>query len=222
MEKENCSCIVTLGEKLPEMIVQTTHGKKKLPDDYKGKWLVLFAHPADFTPVCTTEFYSFQQKYEEFKKLNVELLGLSVDQVFSHIKWVEWIKEKLNAEIKFPIIADDLGEVSKKLGLIHPAKGTNTVRAVFIIDPEGIIRVILYYPQEIGRNINEILRIIKALQVSDKNKVAIPANWPENELIKDKVIVPPARNVEEANERLNKIKNKELEGYDWWFVYKKV
>lgn len=220
MTQENC--LLRLGERLPEMKVKTTHGEKNLPSDYKGKWLVIFAHPADFTPVCTTEFYAFQKRYEEFKKLNTELLGLSVDQVFSHIKWIEWIKEKLGIEIKFPIIADDLGDVSKKLGLIHPAKGTNTVRAVFIIDPEGIVRVILYYPQEVGRNMDEILRIIKALQVSDQNKVAIPANWPNNELIKDKVIIPPAKSIDEANERMKKIASKELEGYDWWFAFKKV
>ncbi|MEM5766462.1 MAG: peroxiredoxin [Candidatus Aenigmatarchaeota archaeon] len=220
MEGQNC--LVRLGEKLPEMIVTTTHGKKNLPADYKGKWLVIFAHPADFTPVCTTEFYAFQKKYEEFVNLNAELLGLSIDQVFSHIKWIEWIKENLKLEIKFPIIADDVGEVSKKLGLLHPAKGTNTVRAVFIIDPDGIVRLILYYPQEVGRNINEILRVLRALQVSDKNKVAMPANWPENDLIGDKVIVPPTKSVEEAADRMKKIKNKDLEGFDWWFAFKKI
>lgn len=221
--KKGCDCeIVRLGEKLPSMTVATTDGIKRIPDDYKGKWLILFAHPADFTPVCTTEFYAFQKRYEEFKSLNAELLGLSVDQVFSHIKWKEWIKENLNLEIKFPIIADDLGEVSKKLGLLHPAKGTNTVRAVFIIDPQGIVRIILYYPQEVGRNISEIIRALKALQFSDQNKVAMPANWPENELMGNKVIIPPAKSVEEAKERKRKIESKELEGYDWWFAFKKV
>lgn len=214
--------IIRLGDKFPEMQVVTTDGIKVIPRDYKGKWLVLFAHPADFTPVCTTEFVAFQRRYEEFKKLNTELLGLSIDQVFSHIKWIEWIKEKLGVEIKFPIIADDLGEVSKKLGLIHPTKGTNTVRGVYIIDPEGIVRVMLFYPQEIGRNIDEILRIIKALQTSDKHKVAIPANWPNNELIGDKVIIPPRRNLSEAKEYSEKLAKKELEGYDWWFVYKSI
>ncbi|MEM5830778.1 MAG: peroxiredoxin [Candidatus Aenigmatarchaeota archaeon] len=214
--------IIRLGDKFPEMQVVTTDGIKVIPRDYKGKWLVVFAHPADFTPVCTTEFVAFQRRYEEFKKLNTELLGLSIDQVFSHIKWIEWIKDKLGVEIKFPIIADDLGEVSKKLGLIHPNKGTNTVRGVYIIDPEGIVRVMLFYPQEIGRNIDEILRIIKALQTSDKHKVAIPANWPNNELIGDKVIIPPRRNLSEANEYNEKLAKKELEGYDWWFVYKSI
>ena len=125
-----------LGDKFPEIEVQTTHGKMKLPTAFGGRWFVLFSHPADFTPVCTTEFVAFQKRYDEFKKLNCELVGLSIDQVFSHMKWIEWIKENLNIEIKFPIIADDTGKVSNLLGLIHPGKGTNTVRAVFIVDPK--------------------------------------------------------------------------------------
>jgi len=211
-----------LGEKFPEIEVKTTHGVIKLPDHYKGKWFVLFSHPADFTPVCTTEFVAFQKRYDEFRKLNAELIGLSIDQVFSHIKWTEWIEEKLGIKIEFPIIADDVGRVAGKLGLIHPNKGTNTVRAVFIVDPNGIIRLILYYPQEVGRNMDEILRALKALQVSDKHGVAIPANWPNNELIGDKVIVSPASNVETAKQRLELAKKKEIECYDWWFCYKKV
>ena len=150
------------------------------------------------------------------------MIGLSIDQVFSHIKWVEWIKEKLGIEIKFPIIADDLGKIAQLLGMIHPGKGTNTVRAVFIIDPNGVLRAVLYYPQEVGRNIDEILRLVKALQTSDEHGVAIPANWPNNELIGDKVIVPPASDEKTANERLEKAKKKELECYDWWFCYKSV
>jgi peroxiredoxin (alkyl hydroperoxide reductase subunit C) len=214
--------MILLGEKFPELNVRTTHGELKLPSHYAGKWFVLFAHPADFTPVCTTEFVAFQKRYGKFREMNCELIGLSIDQAFSHIKWVEWIKEKLGVEIEFPIIADDVGEVSKTLGLIHAAKGTNTVRAVFIVDPNGIVRLILYYPQEIGRNIDEILRVVKALQVSDMNKVAIPANWPNNELIGDKVIIPPARTVKDAMDRLEKIKRGELEGYDWWLTFKKL
>ncbi len=144
-------------------------------------------------------------------------MGFSIDQVFSHIKWVEWIKEKLGVEIKFPIIADDLGKIAEMLGMIHPNKGTNTVRAVFIIDPNGILRAVLYYPQELGRNIEEILRIIKALQVSYSHNVAMPANWPNNELIGDKVIIPPATSIKEAEEN-----KKKYECYDWWFCYKKL
>ncbi len=208
--------IPLIGEKFPSMQVQTTHGMIKLPDKYKDKWFILFSHPADFTPVCTTEFVAFQKRYDEFKKLNTELIGLSVDQVFSHIKWEDWIKDKLKIEIKFPIIADT-GKVANTLGLIHPGKGSNTVRAVFMVDPKGIIRAILYYPQELGRNMDEFLRMIKGFQVADKNHVAMPANWPNNELIKDRVIIPPASDVSTAKKRL-----KEYECYDWWFCHKKI
>lgn len=210
-----------LGDPFPIIKAQTTHGVIELPKDMQGKWFILFSHPADFTPVCTTEFVAFQNKYEEFKKLNCELIGLSIDQVFSHIKWMEWIKEKLNIEIQFPIIADD-GTIAKMLGLIHPNKGTNTVRGVFIVDPNGILRVILYYPQELGRNIEEILRIVKAIQISDKEQVAMPANWPNNELIQDSVIIPPAKDIKTAQERLTKSQKGEISCYDWWFCYKKV
>ncbi|ANQ54120.1 peroxiredoxin [Thermosipho sp. 1063] len=206
-----------IGEKVPEFEAVTTKGVIKFPDDFKGKWVVLFSHPADFTPVCTTEFVAFQKRYDEFQKINTELVGLSIDQVFSHIKWVEWIKEKLNVEIKFPVIADDRGKIAEMLGMIHPAKGTNTVRAVFIIDPKGILRAILYYPQELGRNMDEILRMVKGLQTVDENGVALPANWPNNELVNDEVIVPPASSVKEAEQRL-----KEYECYDWWFCHKKL
>ncbi|MEF3245521.1 MAG: peroxiredoxin [Caldisericaceae bacterium] len=206
-----------LGEKFPEFTVKTTHGVKKLPEDYKGKWFVLFSHPADFTPVCTTEFVAFAKRYEQFKNLNTELIGLSIDQVFSHIKWVEWIENTLKVQIPFPIIADDRGEVAEALGMIHKGKGTNTVRAVFIVDDKGILRLMLYYPQEVGRNMDEIVRIVKALQLSDREGVAIPANWPDNELIKDEVIVPPAADVETAAKRM-----KEYTCFDWWFCHKKA
>ena len=221
MEFEEMSYPV-LGAKLPSLEVQTTHGKKKLPEDYKGKWLVLFSHPADFTPVCTTEFVAFQKRYDKFKELNCELIGLSVDQVFSHIKWVEWIKENLKTEIQFPVIADDLGIVADSLGMIHPAKGTNTVRAVFVIDPEGTIRAMLYYPQEVGRNVDEILRLVKALQTSDKEGVATPHNWPNNELVGDHVIVPPASDEETAKKRKKDAEEGKIECFDWWLCHKKL
>ncbi|KAF2955173.1 peroxiredoxin [Marinitoga sp. 38H-ov] len=208
--------IPLIGEKFPELEVVTTQGKMKLPEAFKGKWFVLFSHPADFTPVCTTEFVGFQKRYDEFKKLNTELIGLSIDQVFSHISWINWIKEKMGVEIQYPVIADDRGKVAERLGLIH-ASSTNTVRAVFIVDPNGIVRAIIYYPPELGRNLDEILRAIKALQLADKSKAAMPANWPNNELIGDKVIVPPASDINSAKDRL-----KNYEGYDWWFVYKKI
>ena len=182
--------IPLIGTMFPKMVVQTTHGMKRLPGDYKGKWVILFSHPADFTPVCTTEFVSFQKHYDEFQAMNTELIGLSIDQVYSHIKWVNWIKENLDVEIKFPIIADH-GAAARELGMLH-AKGSNTVRAVFIFDPKGIIRAILYYPSELGRNMKEIVRMIKALRIAEQNDVAMPANWPENELFGDDVIVPPA------------------------------
>jgi peroxiredoxin (alkyl hydroperoxide reductase subunit C) len=202
-----------IGDKFPRLEVVTTRGTKVIPDEYKGKWFILFSHPADFTPVCTTEFYAFQKRYPEFRKLNTELIGLSVDQVFSHIKWTEWIKDRLDVEIEFPIIADT-GKVSETLGLIHPGKGTNTVRAVFFVDPAGYIRSILFYPQELGRNFDELLRMIRGFQLSDSRQVAIPANWPENELVKDRVIVPPAQDVDSAAKRLS-----EYECYDWWFCH---
>lgn len=208
-----------LGDDFPNLKVQTTHGVKNLPEDYKGKWFVLFSHPADFTPVCTTEFVAFQKRYEKFKALNCELIGLSMDQVFSHIKWEEWIKDKMKVEIQFPIIADD-GSVAETLGLIHPGKGTNTVRAVFLVDEKGKVRIILYYPQELGRNIDEILRAVEAMQISDKNGVAMPANWPDNELIGDKVIIPPPKDVKTAKERIELSKKGEFECYDWWLCFK--
>ncbi|MGQ4874052.1 MAG: peroxiredoxin [Promethearchaeia archaeon] len=215
--------IPLLGDKFPEMEVVSTHGVLKLPDDAteNGKWwFVLFSHPADFTPVCTTEFHAFAVRNKQFQELNTRLIGLSIDQVFSHIKWIEWIKENLNVEIPFPIIADH-GAIANKLGMIHPGKGSNTVRAVFIVDPNNIIRLILYYPQEIGRNMDEILRAIKALQTTDANHVATPANWPNNELFGDHVIIPPAKDIKTAKERLTNA-GKEYECLDWWLCHKKL
>lgn len=206
-----------IGEQAPSFEAQTTLGKVKFPDDYRGKWIVLFSHPADFTPVCTTEFVAFQKRFEQFEELNAQLIGLSIDQIFAHIKWVQWIKENLETEIKFPVIADDRGKIAEMFGMIHPAKATNTVRAVFIIDPQGIVRLIIYYPQEVGRNFDEILRVLRALQTVDENKVSTPANWPNNELIGDKVIIPPPKDVASAEKRKD-----EYECYDWWFCHKKL
>jgi len=217
MEKKH-EGIPLIGDKFPQMEVTTTHGTMTLPDDImeKGKWFVLFSHPGDFTPVCTTEFHGFATRFDQFQELNTELIGLSIDQVFAHIKWGEWIEENLNTKIPFPIIADH-GLVSSKLGMVHPGQGASTVRAVFIIDPKGIIRIILYYPKEIGRNMDEIVRAVKALQTSDKEGAAIPANWPNNELVGDHVIVHPAKDVKTAQERLE---SKEHECYDWWFCHR--
>ncbi|HOO53572.1 MAG TPA: peroxiredoxin [Methanothrix sp.] len=216
MEQEARQGIPLLGEKVPEMEVQTTHGRMKIPKDFSGRWFVLFSHPADFTPVCTTEFMAFEKMRKEFEKLNCALIGLSIDQVFSHMKWTEWIRENMKVEIGFPIIADN-GAVASKLGMIHPGKGTNTVRAVFVVDPNGAIRLMLYYPQEIGRNMGEILRVVKALQISDEKKVAMPANWPNNDLLGDEVIIPPPTDEQAAKERLSKYKC-----FDWWLCHKKL
>jgi len=205
-----------LGDDFPSMAVVTTQGPMALPGDLKGSWFVLFSHPADFTPVCTTEFVGFQEKMKEFEEMGVKLIGMSVDQVFSHIKWIEWIKDKLGVEITFPVVAAN-DTIANKLGMLHPGKGTNTVRAVFVVDPNGKVRLVLYYPQEIGRNMDEVVRAVKALQVTDNNRVATPANWPENGLIKNRVIIPPASNQKDAAERLKK-----YEGYDWWFCHREL
>ena len=204
-----------IGDQFPEMKVNTTHGPLNFPKDMLGQWTVLFSHPADFTPVCTTEFVSFAKYAAKFTKLNTQLIGLSIDQVFSHIKWVEWIKDKLDVEIPFPIIADSTGQVAKRLGMIHEKQGSDTVRAVFIIDDQAKIRLILYYPQEVGRSMEEILRVVKALQVSTQDKCAMPANWPDNELIKDHVIIPPAKTQQDAKKRSG-----QKDCYDWWFCHR--
>lgn len=210
-----------LGDNFPEMTVQTTRGVFDLPSHFKDKWFVLFSHPADFTPVCTTEFIAFQQRYDKFKALNCELIGLSVDQVFAHISWEKWIKKNMDVEIEFPIIADT-GAVAETLGIVHPGKGSNTVRAVFVVDTKGILRTMLYYPQELGRNMDEILRIVKAMQISDANGVAMPADWPNNAILKDRVIIPPATDIDMASDRLKKAEEGEFECFDWWLCHKKL
>lgn len=221
---QDCDCdeeyysMPLIGDEMPPFEVQTTHGMMVIPDAFEGKWFVLFSHPGDFTPVCTTEFVAFQKLKAEFDELNCELIGLSIDQVFAHMKWTEWIHEKFGVEITFPIIADD-GTVAEELGLIHPGKGSNTVRAVFIVDPEGIIRAILYYPQELGRNMAEIIRMVRGLQIADNNKVAMPADWPNNGIVKGHVIVPPPKSEKERKERLD---NKNHECFDWWFCHRKL
>lgn len=203
-----------LGEKAPEFEAPTTHGVLKL-SDFKGSWLIIFSHPADFTPVCTTEFMAFAQIHPELKKRGCELMGLSVDSVTSHIAWVRNIEEKTGVKISFPVIADLNKDVSMKFGMVHPGQSkTETVRCVFIIDPNQVIRLILYYPLTTGRNMDEILRVIDALQTSDANKVATPANWRPG----DMVIVPPPSTQEMAEERLK-------QGYecvDWYFCKKNL
>ena len=203
-----------LNEPAPAFDALTTHGRKSL-SDYRGKWLVLFSHPADFTPVCTTEFMAFAAHYDEFQAVNTELLGLSIDSYYSHVAWVKNIKEKFGVEIQFPIIEDLSMKVAKAYGMIHPgAADTSAVRATFIIDPEGIMRAMVYYPMTNGRSIPEFLRVIKALQASDENKIATPAGWQPG----DKVIVPPPADMDAADAREN-------EGYectDWYFCQKSL
>jgi len=212
--KEQVTSMPRIGEPAPTFEAITTHGVLKL-EDFKGSWLILFSHPADFTPVCTTEFIAFAEIYPELRKRGVELLGLSVDSVSSHIAWVRNVEEKKETKIPFPVIADLSKEVSLAYGMIHPNQSkTETVRCVFIIDPNQIIRTILYYPLTTGRNMDEILRIIDALQTTDKNGVATPANWHPG----DMVVVPPPKTQEGAEERLK-------EGYectDWYLCKKKL
>ena len=202
-----------INEPAPAFKAKTTHGERSL-DDYKGKWLVLFSHPADFTPVCTTEFMGFAKAADRFKALNCELLGLSIDSVHSHIAWMRSIEEKFGVEITFPIIDDLSMNVARAFGMIHPgASDTSAVRATFLIDPEGVIRAMVYYPMSNGRSVDEFVRLLTALQTSDANKVATPENWQPGE----PVIVPPPATAEAAKARAS-------EGYDYtdWYFSKKT
>ena len=212
--KEGVVSLPRLGEPAPAFEAVTTQGVLTL-GDFKGRWLILFSHPADFTPVCTTEFIAFTEIYSELQKRNVDLLGLSVDSASSHIAWVRNVEEKTGVKIPFPIIADLNKEVTLAYGMIHPGQSkTETVRCVFIIDPNQIIRAILYYPLTTGRNMDEILRIIDALQATDAHGVATPANWRPG----DMVVVPPPNTQEMAEERLK-------QGYecvDWYLCKKKL
>ncbi|MFA9427727.1 peroxiredoxin [Natronorubrum sp. A-ect3] len=208
-----------IGDTFPELTVETSMGERSLPDDYEGKWLVLFSHPGDFTPVCTSEFVAFEQRREEFEELNTELLGLSIDRVHSHIKWTEWIAENLDVDIQFPIIADDQGTIAQQLGMLHPGAGTATVRTVFLVGPEGAVRLRLTYPMEIGRNIDEVLRSLRALQKSDDDGVAAPADWPNNEKFGDQVLLsPPGTESDVEDRKAAAADDDNLNYYDWWFV----
>lgn len=206
--------IPLIGDPAPQFEAVTTHGVKKL-SDYKGSWLILFSHPADFTPVCTTEFVAFSKIYPELQKRNTELLGLSIDSVHSHIAWARTIEEKFDVKIPFPIIEDLKQEVSGKYGMVHPGQsGTAAVRCVFVIDPKQVVRAIIYYPLSTGRNMDEIVRLIDSLQTVDEHKIATPADWRPG----DEVIVPAPGTQAGADERLN-------EGYrcvDWFLCFKKV
>lgn len=209
--------IPCIGETFPRLDVRTTMGTMTLPDHFKGKWFILFSHPGDFTPVCTTEFASFALNHERFRRLECELIGLSVDQVQSHIKWIEWIEEHLEVKIDFPIIADAHGDVSRILGAIHPPTSDATIRAAYIVDPEAVLQTVMYYPKGVGRNIEELHRILQALHVVRRHKVATPANWPSNEIIGEQVLLPPPKDVQGAKERRGR------QGcLDWWFCTKRL
>jgi peroxiredoxin 2/4 len=213
--QQNGTSLPKIGDKAPDFNIETTHGMISR-DDYKGKWFILFSHPSDFTPVCTTEFMAFQRIAPELKKLNTELLGLSIDSIHSHIAWVRNIEKNFNVTIDFPIIADLNKEVAEAYGMVMPeAKSTETSRAVFIVDAEQIVRTVIYYPLSTGRNMDEILRVVKALQTADEHGVATPADWqPE-----DKVIVKPPRTQQEAKEREE---SPEYEVTDWYFSKKSL
>ncbi|MBP7056557.1 MAG: peroxiredoxin [Candidatus Omnitrophica bacterium] len=216
--------IPLIGENAPAFKAQTTQGMISFPADYKGKWVILFSHPADFTPVCTTEFMTFAKMAPEFKALNCELVGLSIDSNYSHIAWLRTIKEKIkykgmeNVEVNFPVIADIKMDVAKRYGMLQPsADDTKAVRAVFYVDPEGVIRAILYYPLSNGRNFEEIKRLLIALQTSDKNNVATPADWQPG----DDVIIPPPGSCGVAKDRVEKA-GEDYYCLDWFMCLKKL
>lgn len=213
-----------IGDPAPEFKAVTTQGEINFPADYSGDWVILFSHPADFTPVCTSEFMTFAKMEGEFAKANCRLVGLSVDGLYSHIAWLRTIKEKIEyrgmkeIEVKFPLIEDITMEVAKKYGMIQPGESaTKAVRAVFFIDPKGMIRTIVYYPLNVGRNFDELYRVLIALQTSDKFGVATPADWRPG----DDVIVPPAGSCGVAKERMDG-KEEDVKCYDWFFCTKKL
>jgi len=212
-----------ISEKAPSFKAETTQGPISFPDDYKGKWVIFFSHPADFTPVCTTEFMTFASMQDEFKALNAELLGLSIDSTYSHIAWLRTIKEKIeyngmkDVEVNFPVISDLTMEVANKFGMIQPGESnTQAVRAVFVIDPKAVVRAVLYYPLSNGRNMQEIKRLLIAMQHSDEHGIATPANWQ----IGDDVIIPPPGSCGAAKERVESAGD-DVECLDWFLCLKK-
>jgi len=212
-----------IGDKAPEFKATTTQGEINFPSDYKGEWSILFSHPADFTPVCTSEFMTFAHLEKKFKKANCNLIGLSIDGLYSHIAWLRTIKEKIkfkgmeNIEVKFPLIEDISMEVAKKYGMIQPGESkTQAVRAVFFVDPEGIVRALIYYPLSLGRNFDELYRALIAMQTSDAFNVATPADWNPG----DDVIISPAGSCGVAEERMSGADDLDCE--DWFFCTKKL
>ena len=221
MEVMNNVRMPLIGDPAPEFRAVTTQGVINFPEDYKGKWVILFSHPADFTPVCTTEFMTFASMAEEFKSLNTELIGLSVDSLYAHIAWLRKIQElewngMRGIEVKFPLIEDIRMEVANKYGMIQGQSNTQAVRAVFIVDPKAIIRTILYYPASTGRNFDEIKRIILALQKADRDAIATPANWRPGQ----DTIVPTAGSCGVAKERMESTSD-DTYCLDWFLCFKK-
>ena len=203
-----------LNEPAPEFTAKTTHGDLKL-SDLRGKWVVLFSHPADFTPVCTTEFLAFAKNFDKFQKLNTQIIGLSIDSIYSHIAWVRNIEQNFGVKVPFPVIADLKMDVARAYGMVHPnASDTSAVRAVFVIDDKGVLRTLIYYPLTNGRSIGEVLRIVEALQTTDKHGVATPENWQPGE----KCIVPAPQLQDVAEKR----KSEGHEYTDWYFSKKEV
>lgn len=208
--------IPRIGEPAPDFKAPTTHGEITFSDWHKGSWVVLFSHPADFTPVCSTELTEFARKSDEFARMNTKLIGLSVDSIHSHLAWRENLKSILDVDLPYPLIADLSMEVASKYGMIHPgASSTATVRAVFVIDAKRTIRALVYYPMNVGRNVDEVLRLVEALQTADTNACATPVNWRKGE----KVIVPPPKTVNEVKERES---HKEYERYDFYLNKKSL
>ncbi len=210
-----------IGDKAPSFHAVTTQGEIHFPEDYAGKWVILFSHPADFTPVCTTEFMTFASMADDFKALNTELVGLSIDSLYAHIAWLRKIQElewngMKNIEVKFPLIEDIKMDVSRKYGMVQSQSSTQAVRAVFIIDPEGIVRTILFYPASTGRNFDEIKRVVLALQKADRDHVATPANWVPG----DDVIVPTAGSCGTAKERMEST-DEDQYCLDWFLCFKR-
>ncbi|MBK6962999.1 MAG: peroxiredoxin [Bacteroidales bacterium] len=212
-----------IGDLAPSFNAVTTQGPISFPEDYTGSWTILFSHPADFTPVCTSEFMTFASMDEQFSNANCKLVGLSVDGLYSHIAWLRTIKEKIeyrgmkNVEVKFPLIEDITMEVARKYGMIQPGESnTKAVRAVFFVDPKGVIRAIIYYPLSLGRNFDELYRALIAMQTADAFSVATPADWRPG----DEVIVPPAGSCGAAKERMES--KEEMHCYDWFFCTKKL
>jgi peroxiredoxin 2/4 len=198
----------------PDFEVTTTHGEIRLSSWNKDKWVILFSHPADFTPVCTTEFIGFAKRHADFERRNVVLLGNSVDSVYSHIAWARSIETTLGTKIPFPIIADLDMKVSKLYGMLHPASSdTSAVRALFFIDPKRTLRAMIYYPLSVGRNIDEVLRVVDALQMVDETGLAAPADWRPGE----PAIIPPPKTMDEAEARM---KETGAEVKDWYFAKK--